>query len=425
MQGGIPLPMGVRLTQSRGPVRNARQARLEAMFHPQDPSLAEMLSLVDQNDELKLELQMCKDKLKNMEMLMQIASIPRFSFDNLMYDPNRIHDYTRFRTSEDFLAYVDLLCNGDRSMLYLLAPFSYKKIGSGTYDNTGPRDQSLRRRQSTRKSLEPIDEAFIYFSRCNSIPSARLAHEFGVSTSQISLISIKWARFENMRIRAFGEMLTWDLYQDLNPPNWQLLFPDTRVHLWDTTDIRLLGKPSNPQLQQLFWNQYYKGNVVKAGVGMTPFGWLMAGPCFTGGQGDTTYLEDSGIYLAQQELADRDGGPPCLNYTDRGFKDTSNAWLLFRQQLMTPCFLRNGKFSPIEVLLTTDRANKRARNERAVRLPKLLMNSVALSIPPPLFDLIWLNNVFRCNFLFNHLTSSEVCQIPFQVRDRLVKLFKD
>ena len=157
---------------------------------------------------------------------------------------------------------------------------------------------------------------------------------------------------------------------------------------------------------------------------MTPFGWLMADPGYTGGQSDATYLTDSGIYRQQQELAERDGGPDCLNYTDRGFRDTGEAWKEYHQQLITPCNLRNGKFSPLEVLMTTDRANNRARNERGVKLPKSPMSKVPIQTPSPLIDLLWKNNVFRCNFIFRHLTASEACAVSIAVRNRISEILK-
>ena len=60
------------------------------------------------------------------------------------------------------------------------------------------------------------------------------------------------SEISEMRIRALGEMLTWDLYSDVNPDNWQLLFPGEKIHMWDTTDLPLFGTPSDPILQRHF-----------------------------------------------------------------------------------------------------------------------------------------------------------------------------
>lgn len=65
---------------------------------------------------------------------------------------------------------------------------------------------------------------------------------------------------------------------------------------------------------------YCAGNVLKAGVGCTPFGWSFPGPLWTGGVPDSEYLERSGILQDQEQLAEDDGGPPVCNVTDKGFK---------------------------------------------------------------------------------------------------------
>src|SRR3989338_4144895 len=392
---GIPVSKGVNhfdMAESER-IEPARQRRFQALNQPTDPTSQELTHLIERIDfyetemlRLRLELDVQKKLVENLEVSKQI---PTFHFELLAADPVRFFQYTHFRSKDDFYGYVDLLCNGNRSLLYRVERFRHDRIQpDGTYLKK-PRDQSESRLKARRKKLQPIDELFIYFARCNEIPAATLAHDFGVAPSLISQIVVKWARFENLRVKAFGEMLTYDLYQKLCPENWKLLFPDVRVHMWDTTDLRLNGKPSNPELQRLFWSQYYSHNVVKVGVGMTPFGWLMAGPAFSGGQSDSDYLEVSGIYERQQALAEADGGPPVLNYTDRGFRDAGRVYQRRGQQLITPCFLKYSRFSLFESLMSTDRGNKRARNERAVRLPKALTSVIDMNIPPPVMSLIW------------------------------------
>lgn len=192
--------------------------------------------------------------------------------------------------------------------------------------------------------------------------------------------------------------------------SWKVLFPETRLHMWDTTDIQI-SKPSDRDLQRATYNSYYGGNVAKGGVGMTAFGWLMEGPLVAGSASDSTYLDLSGIYGQQQALTSL-GGPSCTNYTDKGFTDGARAYCRYGQKLLTPCFLTRSRFTPIEVLMTSDRANKRARNERAVRYPKLLMSSIDSSTAPSVSSLQWQNTVFRANFLFSMLTPAETKDLP-------------
>lgn len=207
-------------------------------------------------------------------------------------------------------------------------------------------------------------------------------------------------------------------YEALTPLNWKILYPNQRIHMWDTTDLRI-QKPTAKDLQRACWSKYYKGTVIKGGVGMCLFGWIMTGPLLTGRQSDAEYLEKSGIYAEQQKLAQSDGGPACTNLTDKGFTDSMAGWLQFgKQKLITPCFMNGSRFTPLEVLLTSDRANKRARNERAVRYTKLLMPKLNNTIPPPVYAMMWENCGFRANFVFGHLTESESGNHPTCVQAR-------
>ena len=149
---------------------------------------------------------------------------------------------------------------------------------------------------------------------------------------------------------------------------------------------------------------------------MCPFGWIMTGPLVTGRQSDAEYLEKSGIYAEQQLLAQRDGDPACTNLTDKGFTDPMAGRLRFgKQKLITPCFLNGSRFFPLEVLLPSDRANKR---ERGVRYTKLLMPKLNNSIPPAVFAMMWENCGFRANFVFGHLTEAESGNHPPCVQAR-------
>jgi hypothetical protein len=66
--------------------------------------------------------------------------------------------------------------------------------------------------------------------------------------------------------------------------------------LWDTTGVRLYGKPRDSDLQKATYSDSYHGNEFKGGVGMCPFGWVIPAPVFTGGSSDTVYMEASGIF---------------------------------------------------------------------------------------------------------------------------------
>jgi hypothetical protein len=400
MADGLPLSEGIRHFNHPG----NELARVPAdPLHADgvDPTQREIAQLVEENERLN-EL---NDELKkeNEALKRQLASADgRSTTTKVAISDEFLQAYTRFRSLCHLRAYLALLCNADFNLLNELRAFDYDKITANGYIN------SHRKRKKARPlDLSIIEESVIYFARTCGHQASQLKILFHIGLKRIRLIVLKWAKFENLRVHGFGKFLNWEDHEALLHPSWKSLFPAVRVHLWDTTDLPLAGKPSDHKMQSLFFNTYYNDDVVKAGVGMTPFGWLFSGPLFTGGQSDSTYLHKSGIYEAQKALADQDAGPPCLNFTDRGFKDAANGWEQFGQKLLTPCFLRHSKFSPVEVMLTNDRANKRARNERAVRYAKLLLSSLDNSMAPALAELIWENNLFRVNFIFSHLTKSE------------------
>jgi hypothetical protein len=81
--------------------------------------------------------------------------------------------------------------------------------------------------------------------------------------------------------------------------------------------VRLLGQPSDPDLQKATYSDYYGGCVLKGGVGMCPFGWVI--PALH--RRHRRYcLDQAEIFRKQMELAEADGGPPATNITDKGMR---------------------------------------------------------------------------------------------------------
>jgi hypothetical protein len=204
----------------------------------------------------------------------------------------------------------------------------------------------------------------------------------------------------NVRRVAFGEYPSWDEYQTLEPEYWRKRYEGRRCFLWDTTDVRLLGQPSDPDLQKATYSDYYGGCVLKGGVGMCPFGWVIPAPLFTGGIADTAYMDQAEIFRKQMELAEADGGPPATNITDKGMRCSEVALEYGGQQFLTPAFRRRGEAQalPSNAFRTNAIAADRAQNERMVLLPCRFHNfrrGVFLSCEPQLVDLLWKNICFR------------------------------
>jgi hypothetical protein len=143
-------------------------------------------------------------------------------------------------------------------------------------------------------------------------------------------------------LSAFGDYPSWE-YQELQPEYWKARYGGMRCFLWDTTDVRLLGAPSHPDLQKAAYSNYYGGCVLKGGVGICPFGWVIPAPLFTGDIADTDYMTEAGIFRRQMELAEAYGGPPATNITDKGMRCSEVALEYGGQQFLTPAFCRRGE----------------------------------------------------------------------------------
>ena len=181
---------------------------------------------------------------------------------------------------------------------------------------TNPEDK----RGKLRK-LSCMNEAFLYLTFVKSARSQKqMALEFRISESSVSRIIIKWAAIIYCIRKAFGEYLSYEEQMALDPKEWLEKYGNTWCILWDTTDIKLAGAPSDAVLQFLTYSEYYAANVFKGGVGMTPGGWCVGGVLCNGRMQDTEYMEKSGIFLWQQKLQEIHGGPPVTTVADKGMR---------------------------------------------------------------------------------------------------------
>ena len=100
---------------------------------------------------------------------------------------------------------------------------------------------------------------------------------------------------------------------------------------------------------------------------------------WTGCVSDTKYLEESGIFDAQEEFAKTDlvddGNEKkhmaFTNTTDKGFRNRRAAWRKGKQHILQPEFAKSdSKFGRNKTLTSARIAADRAGNERVVRLTK-------------------------------------------------------
>lgn len=289
-------------------------------------------------------------------------------------------------------------CHKSLSWSVKLAIFTYSRI-----DDDCNRTDARKTREGNNQ-LSYRDSAYLYFMYENGSSVEELEIRFQILRASVRHYLYCWARFIQSRAQAFGSYLTWQEYLQTTPTRWKKKYPNQRIHLWDTTDVRLAGKPSTGGIQSATHNSYYNGNVLHAAVGCTPFGWLMTVQLYPGALLDTDYLEVSGILSDQQQLALRDGGPPVGNMLDKGFKRAEDARQRYgNQYFIQPSFRRRATFTPVEVLRTTKVASERNISERAVLRPcsfGFVQKGIRNNVSPPFVDAVWENICFRCNFTY-------------------------
>ena len=259
------------------------------------------------------------------------------------------------------------------------------------------------------------DKAYLYFMMETGEQSRKsLSERFCVTLSLLTTICVTWAKVCRVRYKAFGMYLTWEEYQLKVTPEWHSKYNGRWCHLWDTTNINFAAKPTDAWMQDITFSLYYKKCCGKGGVACIPGGWNMAAPLHSGSISDTKYMEDSGILLEQQKLADsEDGNAPhsITNITDRGMKCEVTAWRYGKQTFLTPAFKLSGQvsFLPSQALRITTIARDRAQNERMVKRPKLfkfLTAGIPLNMSMLLLNAMWMNINFRTNFIYRSLKIS-------------------
>ena len=176
--------------------------------------------------------------------------------------------------------------------------------------------------------------------------------------------------------------------------------------MWDNTNVNLLGKPSEAELQRLTYSLYYGCNVAKGGIFHQLCGWLGGWDLWLGAVCDSDYLEKSGLLQFQEcfQKADPTSNLSFTNILDKGYWCILAAWRAGRQLLLQPFFAKSDrKFLSWEVLLSGAVAHDRSGNERAVNRMKA-SGMIARGIHQKQ-DLartadLWIVWGFQCNFMF-------------------------
>jgi hypothetical protein len=193
---------------------------------------------------------------------------------------------------------------------------------------------------------------------------------------------------------------------------WILKYGDSRVIMWDDTNVNFTFMPSTAHNQRLTYSSYYGGNCAKGGVHLQFCGWMGVYDLWNGGVSDSEYLcsddgPDGGI-LARQEKFQRcdlvNGDVKEVNnILDKGYR-VVQAMIRYSQKVTQPIFaslLRN--FRGTEGLCIAEIASDRSGNERAVRCVKqsgYISRGIDRNQSFERMNNVWKAFSFQCNFMF-------------------------
>jgi len=176
-------------------------------------------------------------------------------------------------------------------------------------------DGGTRSRRHTRSedALGVLGEMYVYLMRDATGRSLKaLAIEIGVSESHERRACCTYTNAERQRWVAADEMLSDEEYDRLCPCAWETgRYSGKRIQMWDNTDAaRFRGTPTDAYVNNVTFSDYYGGNVLKGGVGTTPWGYVTGTELRTGGEDDSSYFHCCDIIARQQAAAGEYSGPP-------------------------------------------------------------------------------------------------------------------
>ena len=312
--------------------------------------------------------------------------------------------YTGFPNADNLEFYLDFLCNGDRERLRSMQLFRADGFDAdGRYRND-PHDDG-----GEKCTLSIEDQLLLYCQfelGVREDAPLQLAREFRVSDEMVTRIVMTWAAAFHRRWQAFGTYPTYSEYARLCPKEWwqsRTPYAGRYTVLWDTVPLRLAEEPTDADTQRLTSSDRAEGNfVLQAGLGMTPFSWLIPGPVLDGCTPDAAYLSRSGV-LARQEAVAREceATEGMVLVCDKALSSNVDA-LAHGQSVVTPPFRCASSSAEIPVM-----AGQRVKSQREV-LRQLqadfITNGRPVASPVWLNDVVWQNFCLRTNMILQPLT---------------------
>jgi DDE superfamily endonuclease len=226
---------------------------------------------------------------------------------------------------------------------------------------------------NTATQLTFFEEWLLYFTMVWGRTCTRwylIAERYCISETTARLIfDVKQQMLLNIRE-------DWPMYTNFDEDialqregKWSEFFDNTRVVMWDMTDIAI-HQPSCAEPSRLTFSSYYGGCCGKGGIFLQSSSWIGTHDLWMGAVSDSEYLTRSNI-LENQMMFVRDDhifkDIVFTNITDKGFRVTADCFRAGGQKILQPPFMKSDKrFTTEQVLEAAAIATIRSANERAV-----------------------------------------------------------
>lgn len=298
---------------------------------------------VNRIKELEMKL---KEKESEIQGLQLKIETERFGISRFLYDDSMFQFYTGFVSVSVYKTFFDYIKPAASTM----TSHYYRATDNITFSGSRSRSMLL------------IDELFMFLCRLKcGLLEQDLAVRFNCHISTISRKIITWANFLYFVLGSFNIWPTRNQIKDKMPPEFQLLYPTTRVII-DATEIKT-ERPSSLALGSKCYSSYKSSHTLKGIVGIAPHGAVtFISSLYTGSMSDVEMTRLCGIV----ELLE--SGDSIM--ADKGFVLNKVLEGTGVQVNIPPFLMNQGQFSKEQVEETQTIARLRIHVERHIRRVK-------------------------------------------------------
>lgn len=327
-----------------------------AYFGPR--TLEEFISETKEDSEnMKVELARAKEK----------EHIFKFGLERFSGSRDDINFYTGFPdydTLIEFWKYIEPNASRLTYYSYVRETTEVNLENKFPYLNATTRkfDSSIRR-VGAQRSLQPIDEFWLFLTRVRlGLFERDLAFRFNISVTTVSDIMITWSNYLYLIL---GSLPTWasrEVIKQHLPQAFKGRFDNIRCII-DCTEIKC-EKPQDLEKQSELYSEYKSHNTYKGLVGISPNVWVTFVSTLYGGSISDREIVEKSQFV---DLLD----PTDLIMADRGF-DIQDMLANKRVKLFIPPKRQSvaDQFSKEDCFETMRIANLRIHVERAIRRVK-------------------------------------------------------